>query len=391
MKEDANMLEQMTPSAATIKQPALRAVSQLVLAAGGVNMSQGKCALKVHPVVEAAAREAVAMRYAHTATARNGLPQLRDAVVGRAVIDNGLEISADQVSITHGVTGGLECISRMFIQPGDEVILFRPAFPYYEKIFAMRGGVPVYVPLSGPQWRFDPEALAAAFGPATKLIVFCSPSNPTGKVFDREELALIATLCKKHNVIAISDEVYQHHLADDVEHVSIASLDGMFERSITLHGVSKSFFATGWRVGWAIGPKAAMRIFSIHSDQLFLCANSVMQQASAIAYANLPSDYFLNIRHGFNARAKRFIEAMRPLGFEISPVDGGYFLMMKYDEQRFANDDEAVAAVIEKCGVGFAPGYAFEPGSTGKTGYFRCSMAITDAELERAIAGLQRL
>ena len=384
------MFDQMTERARTAKQPALRAVTNRIESVGGINLSQGKCALPVHPIVKAASIRAVEEGW-NTATLRNGAEPLRAQLARRYAQENGHSVTLDQIAVTHGVTGALECIFRMFLDPGDEVVLFRPAFPYYEKMLRLRGGVPVYVTLSGPDWRFDPEALAAAFSPKTKLVVFCTPSNPTGKVFSRGELEQVADLCRKHSVVAISDEVYQNHLADGQAHVSIASLDDMFEHAITLSSVSKTFFATGWRVGWAIGPARVMESFSVHSDQLFLCANSIMQYAAAYAYEDLPEEYFSTLRLPFNRRQAQLRQTLVKCGFDVITPQGGYFVMARYGELGFDDDDAAVDALIKQAQIGVAPGYSFEPEPGNQSGYLRFSCAITDEEMDKACTNLQGL
>jgi len=364
-------------------------VTNRIEAVGGVNMSQGKCPLPVDPIVKQACHRAIEEGW-NTATLRNGAPILREQLVDHYQQYRGFSFNPDQISITHGVTGALEVICRMFINPGDEVVLFRPAFPYYAKMIRMRGGVPKYVKLQGDNWGFDQEELAAAFGPQTKLIIFCTPSNPTGKVFRRAELEKIAKLCTQHNVIAISDEVYENILADGEENTSMATLDGMFERTITLSSVSKTFFATGWRIGWAIGPADVMQSFSIHSDQLFLCANSLMQHAAAYAYQDLPTRYFDELAKPFNRRQAQLREVLESKGFRCRRPQGGYFLTATYGE-RFVDDNDAVNTLIRQCNVGVAPGYSFEPFEDKNSGYLRFSCAISDSEMARGCAGLNRL
>ena len=381
------MFHLLTDNAQQSQQPALRAVTNRIEAVGGINMSQGKCALPVHPLVKAASVRAVQEGW-NTATLRNGTPLLRQEVILRAAKYNNLHFDLDQIAVTHGVTGALEVLCRMFIQPGDEVVLFRPAFPYYERMVRLRGGVPKYVALSGDDWTWELAELEAAFSDKTKLVIFCTPSNPTGKVFNVEELLEIGRLCHQHDAIAISDEVYEYHMGEGKKHISLASLPHMFERTITLSSVSKTFYATGWRIGWAIGPAPVIEKFSIHSDQLFLCANSVMQHAAAYAYQDLPCGYFDDIPLAFNHRKRLLQAALEKKGFRVQQPDGGYFLMADYDGLGFENDHVAVDALIAGANIGAAPGYSFEPAENSKSGYLRFSCAITDLEMECAIQSL---
>lgn len=382
------MFHQLTKTAQHAQQPALRSVTNRIEERGGVNMSQGKCAMTVHPLVQEASLRAVKEGW-NTATLRNGTPLLREQVIQRVAVYNQLNIEMEQIAVTHGVTGGLECLCRMFINPGDEVVLFQPAFPYYEKMIRLRGGVPRFVTLKGDDWCWDASELAAAFNSKTKLVIYCTPSNPTGKVFTRTELEELGGLCRKHDVVAISDEVYEYHLSSGRRHVSLASIPGMFERTITLSSVSKTFFATGWRIGWAIGLESIIEKFSIHSDQIFLCANSIMQHAAAYAYQSLPQKYFDEIPLGFNRRQSILRASLEARGFEVTSPHGGYFIMAYYRNLGFENDNTAVDALISGANIGAAPGYSFEPNENTTSGYLRFSCAVPDDELEKALEGLE--
>jgi aminotransferase len=380
------MFYELTTLAQSAQQPALRAVTNRIESVGGVNMSQGKCPLPVHPIVKDACHRAINEGW-NTATLRNGTPILREQLVTHYQRLRSVSFSPEEVSVTHGVTGALEVICRMFLNPGDEVVLFRPAFPYYEKMIRIRGAEPRFVELKGDEWAFDLAELSAAFTTKTKLIIFCTPSNPTGKVFQRAELEQIACLCQQHNVVCISDEVYENIVADGEKNLSIATFEGMRERTITLSSVSKTFFATGWRIGWAIGPADVMRIFSIHSDQLFLCANSVMQHACAYSFENLPDSYYTQLPIQFNRRQDQLRQVLEEKGFRCTNPQGGYFLMAFYGDY-FKDDNDAVDQLIGTANVGVAPGYSFEPFENKKSGYLRFSCAIPDSEMDRGCSGL---
>ena len=174
-------------------------------------------------------------------------------------------------------------------------------------------------------------------------------------------------------------------MAEGKTHTSLASLPEMFERTVTLSSVSKTFFATGWRIGWAIGPAPIIEKFSIHSDQLFLCANSIMQHAAAYAYQELPSGYFEDIPLGFNRRQALLRQALESKGFRVTQPHGGYFIMAYYDKLGFKDDQAAVDALIADANIGAAPGFSFEPTESQRSGYLRFSCAVPDHELERAL------
>ena len=251
------MREHLTKRALEAQQSGIRAVTRRVEAVGGVNLGQGNCNLPPDPRVLAAAREAIASGK-NSYAIYTGIARLREAVAQRYNLYNHLPISSENVLITSGATGALECICRAFLEPGDEVILFAPLYQYHVRLVLERGATPRFVDLRGPEWSFSESELEAAFSPRTKLLVFANPNNPTGKVFTEAELLAIGQACRRHRAIAVADEVYEYIVYDDRRHISIASLPGMFDHVLTISSASKTFFVTGWRVGWLAGPSGVV-------------------------------------------------------------------------------------------------------------------------------------
>jgi len=378
----------LTSATLAHRQPALRAVSRRIESLRGINLSQGKCPLPLHPAVQACLEEASRERV-HSATLRDGDPRLRTVIAHRFCAETGLAWTPENVAISGGATGALECICRAFLQPGDEVVLFKPAFPYYTRMVRGQGATPRFVDLS-EDGTIDADALGAAFGPATKLIIYCTPSNPTGRVRSRADVELIAKLCIEHDVIAVSDEVYRHFCRPGFPHQTVASVPGMADRSLTVRSVSKTLLATGWRIGWVIGPVDVIRPIAIKSDQLFLCAATPLQRATALALERLPEAYYEELKAPFHRRMDQLAEGLAGAGFEPIDSEGGYFLLARYSGRGFQTDDEATEALIERCGIGPVPGHGFHP-EAHDMGFLRFSCAVPDPWIDEACARLIKL
>jgi aminotransferase len=251
---------------------------------------------------------------------------------------------------------------KALVDPGDELIVFEPYYENYGPDGILSGATPRYVRLRPPDWSFDEEELQRAFNPRTKAIVINTPNNPTGKVFSRDELRFIADLCIAHDAYAITDEIYEHILYDGAQHVSLASLPGMAERTITINSISKTYSVTGWRVGWAIAERAiTQRIRKVH-DFLTVGAPTPFQHAAAVALAFPPEYYEGLVRHYAEARAFLYGELDRH-GFRPSLPRGAYYIITDASEiarTLGAKDDFDLARkLIETTGVASVPGSSF--------------------------------
>ena len=244
------------------------------------------------------------------------------------------------------------------INPGDEVVVFEPFYENYGPDVLLSGAVPRYVTLHEPDWTFDPDDLGAVFSNQTKAIIINSPNNPTGKVFSRDELEVIARLCQQWGVLAITDEIYEHIIYDQVEHVPMASVDGMADRTITINSLSKTYSVTGWRVGWAIAPPSlADAIRKVH-DFLTVGAAAPLQQAGAVALAS-PESYYIELAASYQRRRDMLLEILERHGFVCYHPRGAYYIMT--DIAHFgATDDVAFARqLITDVGVASVPGSSF--------------------------------
>jgi aminotransferase len=246
---------------------------------------------------------------------------------------------------------------------GDEVVIFEPFYENYGPDAVLSGARPRFVKLRPPagdegEWTFDEKELRAAFDRHTKAIILNTPNNPTGKVFTRPELELIRDLCVEFDVLAITDEIYEHILFDGVEHISIASLEGMRERTVTINGMSKTYSVTGWRVGWAVAPeKITNAIRKVH-DFLTVGAPAPLQEAGAAALS-LPAEYYAKLTEGYRVRRDHLIPALEGAGFQCFRPRGAYYVMTDVSKFGFENDVEFVKYLVKDVGVAAVPGSSF--------------------------------
>ncbi len=276
------------------------------------------------------------------------------------------------------------------INPGDEVILTQPFYENYWPDCVLAGATPRFVPLHPPHWRFDPDELALAFNDRTKAIVLCNPNNPTGTVFAREELEVIAALCQKWDVVAISDEIYEHIVYDGRAHVALAGLDGMRDRSVTIGGMSKTYAVTGWRVGTIIAPARLTHTFRQIHDYVSIGAAAPLQEAGAVAY-RLPRPYYDQLAADYQARRDRFCLALQEIGFDLEPPEGAYYVMA--DFSAFSDSDDVAFArhLVRTVGVATVPGSSFFRDRELGRNFVRFCFCKKDETLDQAIQRLRKL
>jgi aminotransferase len=244
------------------------------------------------------------------------------------------------------------------IDPGDEVVIFEPFYENYGPDAILSGATPRYVTLHEPDWTFDPDELAAAFNDKTKAIIINTPNNPTGKVFTREELATIAALCRKWDVIAISDEIYEHIIYDGCEHVPIASIEGMADRTVTINSLSKTYSVTGWRVGWTISPVSLTGAIRKVHDFLTVGAAAPLQEAG-VAALSVPESYYLELAASYQRRRDMLLDILHRRHFTCFKPLGAYYIMTDISGFGYRDDVEFARYLVTDVGVAAVPGSSF--------------------------------
>jgi aspartate/methionine/tyrosine aminotransferase len=370
----------------------IREMTRLALEHGAVNLSQGFPDFSAPSEIKRAAQEAIGRdvnQYAITWGAKS----LRDAIAEKVERTQGIAYDPErEITVCCGATEAMMASMMAVINSGDEVVIFEPFYENYGPDAILSGAAPRFVRLRPPDWSFDPEELARAFGPATKAIILNTPNNPTGKVFRREELEIIRDLCVRHDAFAITDEIYEHILYDAARHVSPAALEGMRDRTIVVNGMSKSYSVTGWRVGWVLAaPEITAAIRKVH-DFLTVGAAAPLQEAGAVAL-RLPESYYTRLAVDYAARRDLLLETLEQAGFRCYKPAGAYYIMTDIGAFGFSDDLSFVRYLVTEIGVAAVPGSSFyhDPADGRQQVRFAfCKTRETLSQAARRLAKLRR-
>jgi len=376
--------------ASRFTESVIREMTRLASLHGAVNLSQGFPDFPAPEEIKEAARRAVTAdvnQYAITWGAR----PLREAIARKFTALYGTPIDPErEVTVTCGSTEAMIAALLSLVDPGDEVVVFEPFYENYGPDAILSGAVPRFVRLRPPSWSFDPEELAAAFSPRTRAIIVNTPNNPTGKVFSREEMEAIAVLCRRHDAVAITDEIYEHILYDGARHVPMAALPGMAERTITINGMSKTYGVTGWRVGWALAPEVLTAAIRKVHDFLTVGAAAPLQQAGVTALS-LPASYYEELAQGYARRRDRLIGILEVAGFRVHRPQGAYYLMTEIDALGWDDDVAFVRHLVQEVGVAAVPGSSFYENPAEGRRQVRFAFCKKDATLDEAERRLSKL
>ncbi|MBZ5571671.1 MAG: aminotransferase class I/II-fold pyridoxal phosphate-dependent enzyme [Acidobacteriia bacterium] len=373
----------------------IREMTRQAMLHGAVNLAQGFPDFPAPADIKQAAQEAVARdvnQYAITWGAKN----LRNAIARQMKEWQGMAVDPEtQITVCCGSTEAMISTLLAVCNKGDEVVIFEPFYENYGPDAILSGARPVFVKLRPPttadgEWTFDEHELRTAFHHHTKAIILNTPNNPTGKVFTRAELELIRDLCVEFNVLAITDEIYEHIIYDDTQHVSIASLDGMAERTVTINGLSKTYSVTGWRVGWAVAPPPITSAIRKVHDFLTVGAPAPLQEAGAAALG-LPSSYYQSLATAYCTRRNRLMPALTEAGFQCFKPRGAYYVMTDISRFGFSDDVTFAKYLVKEIGVAVVPGSSFyhNPGDGARQVRFAfCKRAETLDEAGRRLKKL---
>jgi aspartate/methionine/tyrosine aminotransferase len=319
-----------------------------------------------------------------------GVPALVEAIADRFTADTGLDVDPYQhVTVTSGCTEALAASCLGLLEPGDEVVLIEPTYDAYRPDVAMAGAIPRFVTLRPPDFRLDPDELRAAFSPSTRAIIVNSPHNPTGRVYSRSELETIAELCREYDAIAITDEVYEHMVFDG-EHLSLAALEGMWDRTVTLSSLGKTFSLTGWKVGWAVAPAPlAAGVRAAHQFLTFTTASPLQHGAAAALRA--PDNYYRNLTASYRSRRDLLASGLAAVGLEVFVPEGTYFMLADHTAFGFADDVAFVRHLITETGVAAIPPSAFYHRPEAGADLVRFAFCKDEPTLTAAIDRLSKL
>lgn len=357
---------------------------------GAVNLSQGFPDFPAPEEIKIAAAEAIEKdinQYAITW----GAKRLRDAIATKTKDFLGLEVDPEtEICVTCGSTEGMISSVMAITEPEDEIVVFSPYYENYWPDAVLSGAKPVFVDLKAPDWTFDREQLAAAFNEKTKAIIICNPNNPTGKVFTQEELYFIADLCIKWDALAITDEIYEHIIYNGLKHISMATLDGMKDRTITVNSLSKTYSVTGWRVGYIIAsPYLMSGIRKVH-DFLTVGAAAPLQEAAATALG-FPKSYYDKLAADYQQKCDYTVSILKEVGFKVYEPQGAYYVMVDFSNFGFDNDIEFAKFMVQQVGVAVVPGSSFYIDQQGGKQQVRFAFCKRNETLQAAAEKLQRL
>jgi len=390
---DISGAERLSLKAGSFTESVIREMTRLNLQLNGaeraVNFAQGFPDFETDPRIVDAAVRALKDGYNQYATTW-GAPQLRAAIARKQTEAWRRHVDSEsEVTVSCGATEAMIAAMLAAVDPGDEVIVFEPFYENYGPDCVISGASPRYVDLRAPDWSFDPDELRKAFNAKTRAIVINTPHNPTGKVYSQAELELIAGLCIEHDVIAITDEIYEH-LVYRGRHISLATLPGMAERTITISGASKTYSVTGWRIGWLVAPRPLTAgIRKVH-DFLTVGAAHPLQVAIAAAL-DLPPSFYTGLLRDYEERRDAIVSGLNECGFEASAPDGAYYVMAGIDSFGFTDDVVFARHLVEKAAVATVPASSFyhEP-ELGRR-HVRFSFPKKLETIDRGLAALREL
>jgi len=390
-KPNENVIKYASEKASRFTESVIREMSRIATKHKAINLAQGFPDFPACDEIKQAAVEAILDNHNQYAITW-GTKSLRDAIAAKNKRDYGIEFDPErQITVCCGATEAMVATLLATVNPGDEVIIFQPFYENYGPDAILCGATPKYVQLHPPEFTFNVEELTAAFSERTKAIIINTPNNPTGKVFTRKELEIIAELCIKYDVLAITDEIYEHIIYDDAEHIPLFTLPDMAERSITINGISKTYSVTGWRIGYVLAsPEITQSIRKMH-DFLTVGAAAPLQVAAAQALG-FAEDYYKNLASFYTKRRDFMLKELTAIGFNCIKPAGAYYIMADFSSFSSKNDVDFARYLAEEIGVAVVPGSSFyKENATDKHRFIRFCFCKQFATLEAAIEKLKKL
>ena len=347
---------------------------------GAVNLAQGYPDFEPPPEVTEAAKRALDGGY-NQYSITWGARELRDAIARRAKAFNGIDADPESnLVVTCGSTEAMMAAMLSLINEGDEAVIFEPFYENYGPDAIVSGARPRYVRMAWPEWTIDEEQMKAAFTDRTKVLILNTPNNPTGKIFTRDEL----------RVVAVTDEIYEHIVFEGAKHVSLATVGDMAERTITINGLSKTYSATGWRVGWAIAPRTLASAMRRTHDFLTVGAPHPLQIAT-VAALNLPESYYRELARAYQEKRDVFVRGLQEAGLDCRPPAGAYYVMADFSAFPFPDDWAFAMYLVERLRVAVVPGSSFYGDPKDGQRFVRFMFSKKDETLREAVSRVQGL
>lgn len=349
----------------TFTESVIREMTRIARECGALNLAQGFPDFPAPDVLKEAACDAIRAdvnQYAVTW----GAPELREAIADSYLRTYGMEVDTERhITVTCGATEAMAAVVMALIDPGDEVIVPEPFYENYGPDAVLAGATPRFLSLDPPDFALDPDRIEALVGPRTRAIILNTPNNPTGRVFTREEMEGVADVCRRHDLIAITDEIYEH-IVYEGRHIPLATLEGMRDRTVTISGASKTYSITGWRIGTIVAPADLTDAIRKVHDFLTVGAPAPLQVACAHAMRTLGDEYYTALERDYRARRDVLYEGLTRAGYQCSSPHGAYYILADFGEIRSDVDDTRFAHELTRDGgVAPVPGSSFfhQPGA----------------------------
>ncbi|MEA2110264.1 MAG: aminotransferase class I/II-fold pyridoxal phosphate-dependent enzyme [Pseudomonadota bacterium] len=371
--------------ASQFKESVIRGMTRLCQQYNGVNLSQGFPDFPAPVMIKEAAKKAIDDDFNQYAITW-GTSNLRQAISRKLKHFYNWEVDPEkEITVTCGSTEGMIASLLATLNPDDEVIIFAPFYENYGPDAILADAIPRYVTLQAPDWHLDEAELTAAFNNQTRAIIINTPHNPTGKVFSLKELELIARLCQKWDVLAITDEIYEHILYDENIHYPLARIDGMKERTITINGISKTFSVTGWRIGYCIAAETITSgIRKVH-DFLTVGAPAPLQEGAAVMM-DCADDYYRELAAEYTEKRGFLLQTLEQCGFHCSNPAGAYYIMADFSQLSRDDDISFAHQLVKNVGVATVPGSSFYPRNASPKQLVRFCFCKTEETLQQAAA-----
>jgi aminotransferase len=354
---------------------------------GGINLGQGICDLPTHELVRDGAITAIRENRS-TYSFPEGVATLRRAIADKVARENGIQADPEtDIVVTIGATGAFTSTLMALLDPGDAIILFEPYYGYHLNTAVLAGIVPQFVTLDLPSFALDEARLRSAVTPKTRAIVVCSPGNPSGKMFTKDELEIVARVAREHDLLVITDEIYEYFRYDDRVHVSPATIDGLADRTVSIMGLSKTFSITGWRLGYAVAKAELARPIALVNDVYYVCAPTPLQLGAAAGFAAPPS-YFESLRASYQKKRDMICDALEAAGMSPVVPQGAYYVLADLSRTGYGRALDAALALLERTKVASIAGTAFFSGAAGER-FLRFCFAKEDDVLAEACARIR--